>query len=251
MKYSKFFTFTIFCLALLLSGCKPYAHLSQAHFERYNVAETEIEGDEVKAINDIIEPYRIEEEREMNTVIATVPTIMTRQNVESTIGNWVADAMDEYIETNTGETMDLSICNYFGIRITRLAAGDLKVGQIYELMPFDNYLVTMEIDGSTLLQLLEVIASNDGWPVSKQLSMTIADGQIQSATLNGQAIDEGRNYRIGLSDYLANGGSNLSFLKDLPYNNTGVYLRDAFIEIAKKHGVVSAELEGRIKKVNP
>lgn len=246
-----FSTYFILSIFFLLSGCKPYAHLSQVQFENYAVADTKVDADEVKAINDIIEPYRIQEGKEMNTVIATVPKTMTKQFVESTIGNWVGDAMDEYVETNTGQTMDLSICNYFGIRISQLVAGDLRVGQIYELMPFDNFLVTMEIDGHTMLKILEVIASNNGWPVSKQLSMTISDGHILSATLNGQAIDENGIYRIALSDYLANGGSNLSFLKDLPYHNTGVYLRDAFIEIAQKRGVVSAELEGRIKKENP
>lgn len=68
--------------------------------------------------------------------------------------------------------------------------------------------------------------------------------------INGQPFDPQQTYSFVLSDYLAEGGGDLTFLKDYPYQNLGVYYRDALIEYVtlknKNSEKIEAEIEGRV-----
>jgi hypothetical protein len=47
--------------------------------------------------------------------------------------------------------------------------------------------------------------------------------------IQGEALSESKMYHVALSDYLANGGDNLSMLVPLQQIHSNVLLRDAFI----------------------
>ncbi|WP_236975396.1 5'-nucleotidase C-terminal domain-containing protein [Membranihabitans maritimus] len=246
--HSSIFLSIIF-IVLILFSCQTTYHPVQAEFDRYRLnGENNTEG--APEIESLIAPYKSEVSSQMNEVIADIPQTLVKDRPESTLGNWMADAIGKYAEKTTGEKIDLSICNYGGVRIAELAKGELTVGNVYELMPFDNYVVTMVVEGKILIKILERIADYGGWPVSSELEMTIGGDHIIEAKLNSQSIDPVGQYRIALSDYLANGGDGLSFLSHLPKNNLNVYYRDALINIARSEKTITAKLEGRIKTNN-
>jgi hypothetical protein len=53
-----------------------------------------------------------------------------------------------------------------------------------------------------------------------------------------------------ISDYLANGGDNLNILKKIPQTNTGLIMREAFIEELQKIKTIYPNKEKRIKNVD-
>jgi len=115
-------------------------------------------------------------------------------------------------------------------------------------MPFDNMLVVLEIDGATVRQIFSTMAANGGWPISRQVSYVIENELPVDILINNETLDDKKIYKVVLSDYLANGGDNLFFLKDKKRHNLGVLFRDAMLEyIVEQNGeAMSAEVEGRV-----
>ena len=234
----------------MVSSCHPPLRLSSAQYHRYEIGQDSILTSAGSEINQLIEPYKSQLDEAMNEVIGRVPRSLHKEKIESTLGNWIADALAQFVNQKTGRPVDLAICNYGGVRIPELAAGPLTVGKIYELMPFDNYVVTMELDGAVLMKLLQRIADYGGWPVSSGLRMEVGKDRITQAQLDGKPVSPDQTYFVALSDYLANGGDQLSFLADLPFDNLNTYYRDALIETARNQEEIVAEIEGRITYIN-
>src|SRR5204863_8184802 len=114
-----------------------------------------------------------------------------------------------------------------------LPAGNITKESIFELMPFDNFLVVMELKGTVVQTLLDNIAAQGGWPVSG-IRFTIHDGKASNISVNNNPFDETHIYQIIISDYLSDGGDNLLFLRSEKRMNTGVFLRDAILEYLRE-----------------
>ena len=205
-------------------------------------------------VEQLIAPYREQIQEEMNTVIGEVTAEMHKSKPESTLGNWFCDAMLDYTNALHQEDYDFAINNYGGIRIPSLAKGPLTVGKIYELMPFDNMLVVLKVDGKTLRKLFEMFAEKNGWPMSRNVQLTIKEKKIFSLSIKGAPLEEDKIYTVVTSDYVANGGDAAYFLKQAELKETGVLLRDALIEQAKQYTAdgqsIHSELDKRIKVIN-
>lgn len=197
----------------------------------------------------LIAPYSKGVRETMDAPIATAATALEHRRPEGTLGNWVADVIQAKAQECTGQA-DFALCNYGGLRIPRLPQGTWTLGLIYELMPFDNVLITVAVPGPVVQQLLDAVAADGGWPSSKELQFKIVDGKATSIKIKGKPLDLTATYQVVLSDYLANGGSNLDFLKPLPRQDCkGILLRDVLIEGAKKaKGPIQVAVEGRITR---
>lgn len=199
----------------------------------------------------IIEPYREELGESMQEVIGRVPRELTKGRPESTLGNWLADLLYTEAVRYADRPVDFAVQNSGGIRINALPAGDLPVRTVYELMPFDNQLVILELDYETTLALINHMAASGGWPVSRQLRFRItAAGTAADITLEGRPLTAGSTYRVALPDYVANGGSDCDFLIGLPQFSTDKMIRDLMVlhlrEAYEQGRPVRAELDGRI-----
>ena len=167
------------------------------------------------------------------------------------MGNWAADAVLDQCNLAYKEPIDFAVVNYGGIRIPSLPKGDITTGKIFELMPFDNMMVVLEVNGKIVQQLFELIAQKGGWPVSKGVECSFSqEGKLNSVTINGNPIDNNKTYTIGLTDYVANGGDNCSFFKEQTQHNTGILFRDAFLQqvksLTEKGKNINANIEERM-----
>jgi 2',3'-cyclic-nucleotide 2'-phosphodiesterase (5'-nucleotidase family) len=224
-------------------------------FHKVNVESGYIQMDgegqsDQKDIDSIISPYREKLAEEMNEVIGTFGNTMIKSRPESTLGNWMCDALQIKAGDIFNEEVDCTIHNYGGIRLSSIQEGPVTVGTIFELMPFDNFLVLLEMKGETLRQFCDHMAIGKGWPVSKELSYKIAHDKAVEITINEKELDDNRIYRICSTDYVANGGDNASFLKGLPIKISSVYVRDALIDYMKgltQEGVAATSAnDGRV-----
>ncbi len=234
------------CFLLYLQSCVQTQYVK---FDSEYIATETYKESDVK-IESIISPFRAVLQNEMNTVIGVCELDLTKEQPESNLGNWAADLLKEQIEIYTGEKVDFAVLNFGGLRINSIAAGNLTKGKIYELMPFDNMLVVVEIKGKELAPLFSLICQKGGWPISKDLKITCNKDGYQKVLLNNIEINPEKTYLLATIDYLANGGDNCSFLSSKKQISTGIFLRDAVIENIidnyKKGKNIKAKIEGRL-----
>ncbi len=201
------------------------------------------------SILNFIQPYHDSLEKDMSEVIAVSSVAMEKGKPESLMGNFVADLLLERGRAENNDVGDFSIVNYGGLRIPMLPSGNITKGMIFELMPFDNFLVALELKGSVVRQLCDHIAAQGGWPVAG-IRFIILDGKASEILINDEPLKEERIYQIIISDYLADGGDNLLFLRLEKRTNTGIFIREAILEYLQEQTSegkpISAHLDNRI-----
>lgn len=240
----------LLCVALIFTlwGCTTVQHISKTNV-RYESISSKSSLSPDEDITALIAPYKAKLDVQMNEVVGTVAEEMTKKKPESTLGNWFADGMIAGAEL-AGFKADLAVSNYGGLRLPYLAAGPLTRGELFELCPFDNMLVIVDVPGAMLDSLLLQIAASDGWPVSKGLRMMIKNNKVHSYTLNGMPVQPDTIYKVAMPDYVANGGDGLKMLIPLERVQTGKLVRDiliAYAEESTRNGQpIKASIEGRI-----
>jgi 2',3'-cyclic-nucleotide 2'-phosphodiesterase (5'-nucleotidase family) len=149
-----------------------------------------------------------------------------------------------------GEDVHVGIINMGGLR-TVIPKGKITVGNIFELMPFENELVVVWLKGDKLMELLQYFASMGGEGVSG-VSMVIQKGKATQVLINGKELDAGTLYSVATNDYLADGNDNMKALSLCAKRvNTGQKVRDVLIKYIQretsKGNIIQSKLDGRIK----
>ena len=239
-------------LLLSIAACKTnhFVEIQPAASYRFNgnlPASTTQEDAEISAL---IAPYKKQLDTEMNEVIGQVEKELTKAQPESTMGNWFADLLYEQSEKKLGRKIDFAIVNQGGMRIQSIPKGPITKRKVFELMPFDNMVTVVEIDGVTLHQLFDLMAEKGGWPISKSVSFSIVEQKAVNIKIDNASLNNDQTYYVSMSDYVANGGSDCHFLKELPREDLGIFLRDLIIEhIEEKtaqNQTLTAKIEGRV-----
>jgi 2',3'-cyclic-nucleotide 2'-phosphodiesterase (5'-nucleotidase family) len=201
------------------------------------------------AIQSMLEPYQAEVNRKMNDVVGYATSAMDKKQPESTLGNFMADAMLIMAREKYQVPVDAAVMNYGGIRLTQLPAGDVPRGKIFELMPFDNLLILQKIKGDVLQQFLNLTASKGGWPLAG-ITMQIRDRKAVNVMVGGKPLDPAVTYTLANSDFVANGGDNADMLRAVPQIINGYLVRDAYFDyigMLKASGKdISAQIENRV-----
>ena len=202
---------------------------------------------EIKASADtialaIIAPYQKGIEVEMNEVISYSKISLTKKGSESLLGNFVADLCLNYSDAH------MCVMNKGGLRST-IEIGPITRGKIYELMPFENELVVLELNKENYLGLLNYICRRGGEPFS---GIKITMNKEGSVISNSWPVNFEKNEKVKVltSDYLANGGDKMSFFQNKEQYKLGLKLRDAIIDHCKKNDTITANIDGRIKVID-
>jgi 2',3'-cyclic-nucleotide 2'-phosphodiesterase (5'-nucleotidase family) len=191
----------------------------------------------------------------MNSVIGSVTETLEKSGPDGTLGLFMSDAYYSAALEKYGAPVHLAFMNTGGIRLTSLPAGNITVGKMYELMPFDNLLVLLDMKGSELRTLFNHIAGRGGWPVAGGSYTITADRKAISIEVAGAPLDDAKNYKVAIGDYTANGGDDCGFLKELPRKDMGYLQRDALIAYVKKQCAGGKAMlppaQGRVIKLTP
>ena len=76
------------------------------------------------------------------------------------LGNFVADGIRAQASMKLGKPIVLAVTNGGGLRKNNIAEGDLRLRDIFELLPFENALVAFDLTGAQVLDLLRVVVSH-------------------------------------------------------------------------------------------
>ncbi len=232
----------------MLASCSKHLHVQQTKPQHYAITDNAVDSQLIKTI----QPYKQSLDAKMHEVIGSAPVALTKKTPESNLGNFFAEAVFARVKRlpNVDTLNTFAMFNNGGLR-TSVPQGDIMVGSMYELMPFENKLVVVPLSGERLLKLLDFIAEKDGAPVAG-IRFTIADKKAKDITINGKAFDVTKNYFVATSDYLAGGGDKF-FTTDENKDmlKTEVLLRDILIDyckqMTKQNKPVIANTDGRIQ----
>ncbi|XOV67327.1 MAG: 5'-nucleotidase C-terminal domain-containing protein [Fluviicola sp.] len=184
------------------------------------------------SIDSMIAPYQDSMSTIMDEVIAYAPQDFLKGRPNAALNNWAADAIMEVERIKQGPTIRnhppiICLLNVGGLR-NPISQGDVTVGDIYKLMPFDNQIVWVELPWSSNVSIAEYLKSSGGEPIS-------------GATLQGDSLifddvtEPAKTFWVITSDYLMNGGDHMDFFQEqVDFNyGSGMLMRDVFIEAVK------------------
>lgn len=242
---NKLFGFGI--IGLLLIGCKAPLSIANIHTEKNINITDQFPAD--KAMEAVIEPYKLELESKMNTKISHSNVELNKSGDNSNLGNLLADytfqGADEWAQKNNLPAIDAAVINIGGIR-TIIPKGDIFTKQIYEVMPFENEIVIIKMKGKDVEGLFDYyLTTKKNNPVS-HLIIETENGSLSKKLINGQTIDYSKTYYIATSDYLALGGDNMFFFGKEVMIPTGIKMRDLFLEKFKQNPEVSVPDDVRL-----
>ena len=194
------------------------------------------------AVARMLKPYS-GKVRALNLVIGKLNGELHKSGVGAgSLGNFVTDGIRSQASAKLGKPVLLAVTNSGGLRKNTIAAGELRASDIFELMPFENALVQVDLRGEDLLNLLGVILeSRDAQSGAKiQYRMNGERAELVTARLidsQGQEteIDPHATYSLITIDYLLNLASGRYAILQRGKNPTplGITLRDALINYVK------------------
>jgi 2',3'-cyclic-nucleotide 2'-phosphodiesterase (5'-nucleotidase family) len=217
----------IFVLLVSIGGCSKQVYTADIDTSYYRISKRNKSD---KDLDKLIAPYKAQLDAKMNEVIAMNPEVMSKDRPSSVLGNWFSDALLEEASRIYGVDIDMSMQNYGGLRVPSIGKGDVTVGEIYELMPFDNKLVLLELDGVTTKKLLDKIAEKGGWPISHTLRLDIEGETATNIKIKGEDFDVNKTYTVAIADYIADGGDDCFFLADGKRTDKDLLIRDIIID---------------------
>ena len=164
------------------------------------------------------------------------------RGAESTLGNLVADALNEGTGLTQLEKSDFAITNPGGLR-TDLKVddifngekpGEVTVAELNQVLPFANDHGVVSLKGSDVIQLFEQQWQPDGASrpflhlgISKELEV-IYDSKAErgkhvvSVKVNGEDIAPKKTYRVATLSFLAAGGDNFSAFANGKFEQSGL-----------------------------
>jgi 2',3'-cyclic-nucleotide 2'-phosphodiesterase (5'-nucleotidase family) len=205
-------------------------------------------------VEKVIAPYS-EKVRELSKVIGRLEGGLTKTGVGAgTLGNFVSDGMRAQAKAKLGKPIVLAIMNSGGLRKNNIAAGDLRASDIFELLPFENALIALDVTGEQLTQLLQVATKDAQSGARIQFKYNDRDrpefisGKLVDENGNEQEIDPKKIYTIVTIDYLLrlNSGSYAILQEAKQSTPLNITLRDAVMDYVKSETAAGRAIRGAV-----
>ncbi len=151
-------------------------------------------------------------------------------------------------KSRTGKNIDAVLLNYGGIR-SSLPQGNITMRTAYQIMPFENTLVVVELSGKKVQDMFNYLKAGTAHPFSGMQLKLNATGDIQEEKIRGKAIDPNKTYYIGTNDYLLEGGDNMNFFKNpIKVTDLNYKIRNILIDYFTKMDTIAPVHDGRFIK---
>jgi len=151
---------------------------------------------------------------ELSKVIGRLEGDLTKTPVGAgSLGNFVTEAMKAEAKAKLGKPVTLAIMNAGGLRKNAIAAGELRASDVFELLPFENTLVALELTGVQLAKLIQVVTrdAQSGARIqfkwNEQSRPQFLSGAFIDETGKEIEIDPQKLYTVITIDYLVRLGS--------------------------------------------
>ena len=173
--------------------------------------------------------------------------------MECSGGNLIADAM---LDRVADQGIQIAIANSGGIRAS-IDEGDVTMGEVLTVLPFQNTLSTFYVSGETVVAALEngVSQIEEGagrFPQVAGITFTVdaaaeAGSRVSDVMVAGEPIDLAATYGLVSNNYVRNGGDGYAMFKDASdAYDFGPDLADVTAEYLAEHAPYEPYTDGRI-----
>lgn len=243
----------VFMLLIFISSCKnnPPTSLSVSTINGKRISiDSSIVSD--PEIEDYIKPYTLHLNSTLDSALAYNPQNLSIRDgsLNSALGNMVADLVMEQanpiFRSRTGNNIDLVLLNHGGIR-SDVGKGKVSTRTGYQIMPFENNIVVVELSGKKILEMLAYLEdAKIAHPISGIKLSVDKNFKTINVTIGNKPIDIEKSYFVATSDYLQQGGDSMFFFKN-PLNLFPIdyKLRNAIIDYFKKVDTLRAAIDNR------
>jgi len=176
---------------------------------------------------------------------------------ESRIGNFVADAYLWAGNRAVEDGVDLALQNSGGVRSGPPLAGDVTVGDLVSVVPFEEPAVVLELDGAALRAVLAESGGSDvgfgapdwwhGHVAGAELVYDYAGHDLVDAHVGGDPIDDDRTYRLVTAAYLLHTADEFPTLTGLERVATLDTQYQLLVDYARACGI-DPTIEGRVER---
>ncbi len=159
----------------------------------------------------------------------------------SVLGSWVCQVMADKAGTQ------IALQNGGGLR-RAIPSGDITYGLMYEVMPFDNTLVTMDLSGVDILKNIEHGLGNEeignvsfsGLKIEINPDKPFGERVVSIALADGTPLDMSAYYSVVVNDFMYPTGDNFDFTGAKNVVNTFEPIRDVLVDAVKAKGTIKA-----------
>ena len=211
------------------------------------------------SVEAVIAPYSVKV-RELNAPIGKLAGDLKKGGMGGgSLGNFVADALRSRAEVQLGKPVLLAVINSSGLRKNQITGGALSASDIYELLPFENALVALDLTGAQLRRFLDITVerrdAQSGARIVYRVNKERKKNEIVSVKLRDAGgaeieIDPKATYTIVTIDYLVKRGGDYIILQEgSNLKPLAVTMRDAVLDYVKAETAagrtIKATLDGR------
>ena len=197
----------------------------------------------------IIDDYAAEVKEKMDVKLGYAPYSINRGTPESALGNLTADGLIWMAKEFHDVTADVAVYNSGGVR-ANISKGDVTLGDVYAVYPFDNVLSLITIKGSKLKALLNKVPGS--LYVNAGVKIVKSGNSITTMTVGGKTINDNQNYTVATIDYISDNDGYTSIFNGYSNREDSVeMIRDYFGEYfkylaTKNNGKITASTDGRV-----
>lgn len=194
-----------------------------------------------KEVRKLLDGYLGEVAKSMDEIVGSLNrTLYYRPDdgtePQSNLGIFVANAM------KAASGVEAAFMNMQGLR-GDLKKGKVTRGDIFEILPFQNYVGWLNITGEDIIKVIDhaekIVQGGRSGPHLAWSGLEYGSrGGAYDVKINGKAMDRNARYKIATVDFIARGGSGYSMLKGKKFNSGGKLVRDVVAEYLKE-GYVS------------
>nr|WP_298999104.1 5'-nucleotidase [uncultured Allomuricauda sp.] len=212
---------------------------------------------DVDSIQQFIAPYKKRVDAVLDSTLSYVPhsLVLNDGSRNTSMGNFVADLVFEetfpLVQQKINKPLDFVVLNRGGIR-SILSEGNVTARNGYEIMPFENYISVVKLNGTQVRELILFLTkSKRAHPFSGMEIVIDSSGSLESVNIQGAPFDESRSYYVATSDYLVSGGADIGFFPAVDsILDTEYLLRNAIIDHFKKKDTLTAKVDDRFIELN-
>lgn len=180
-----------------------------------------------------------------------------QERVAQAMGQPVGEAADDFDQPALGALIneimceasgaDIAVQNPGGIR-TEMRKGPLTMADIYRVMPFDNTLVTVELTGREIVELLRRTPLYVSGITARWKADTRGNATEVEVRMNGRQLDQTHTYRVATNNYLASGASAV-LTNGANKKDTGLVIRDLIVKEVREKSPVRRPPANRITRL--
>jgi len=206
-------------------------------------------SDVVQRIQAIVDERKAVGKKYTERIVGRIVSPLDNPRAECGLGNMIADGLLEYGRSQNWKS-DVAFYNMGGVRAP-LPAGEITYGQLYQVLPFTNVVMSLDMTGKQLRAVFEAASGSAGRLHVGGASFAYhfenpAGQRLLNATVGGKPLDDTKLYRVVTIDYLFGGGDGHTEFKDATNPIYGDIEVDAVSAYMTAHSPLDPKVEGRI-----